>query len=151
MIVDAVIEIPFQSNIKYEIDKNGHLRVDRILSTSMHYPGNYGYIPGTLAGDGDPVDILLLRELSFHPGCRVRCRVIGLLETTDEKGQDEKVLAVTTDDPRRDIKELQQSTLDKIKHFFQNYKSLEKNKQVSVGSFKNAAEAARTVEKLLLG
>ena len=97
--VDMIVEIPFNSNIKYEFDKEiNKIRVDRILNTSMLYPGNYGYIPNTLSGDGDPLDILLLTEYPIIPGCIIKVRIIGVLYTIDEKGNDEKLLAVPSSD-----------------------------------------------------
>ena len=99
MILQAVIEIPFGTNIKYEYDENHNLlRCDRILNTSMSYPGNYGFIPHTLADDNDALDVLVLCDEELLPGSVIKCRPIGYLEMSDEKGRDEKIMAVPTHD-----------------------------------------------------
>jgi inorganic pyrophosphatase len=134
------VEIPRGSNIKYEI-VGGKLICDRVLHTPMTYIFNYGCFEGTLAGDGDPLDVVLLSEASFYPGCYVKCKVIGVLMTKDEKGDDEKIIAVPIDsvDPQysaiNDIGDLPASTVEQIKFFFKNYKSLEKGKEVFVNDF----------------
>jgi inorganic pyrophosphatase len=135
------VEIPKGSNIKYEI-KDGKLICDRVLHTPMSYIFNYGCFEETLAGDGDPLDVVLLAgDTSLFPGCYVEVRVIGVLVTSDESGQDEKIITVPVDkvDPKfskvKDIKDLEPSTRDQIKFFFQNYKSLEKGKRVVVGDY----------------
>ena len=93
--IDALIEIPFNSFIKYEFDKeNNIMRCDRILNTSMIYPGNYGYIPNTLAKDGDELDVLVLSNFPLHPGTVIESKIIGVLMMEDEKGIDEKIIAV---------------------------------------------------------
>ena len=98
MILEAVIEIPFGTNIKYEYDENHNLlRCDRILNTSMSYPGNYGYIPNTLGGDGDPLDILVLCDYQINPGVIIECKVLGVLLMEDEEGLDEKIIAIPSD------------------------------------------------------
>jgi inorganic pyrophosphatase len=140
------VEIPRGSNIKYEI-VGGKLICDRILHTPMNYIFNYGSFENTLAGDGDPLDVVLLSEASFYPGCYVKCKIIGVLMTKDEKGDDEKIITVPIDsvDPQyasiNDISDLPNSTLEQIKFFFKNYKSLEKNKEVTVGDFHGRADA----------
>ena len=145
--IDVFIEIPYHSNVKYEIDDNNHLRVDRVLSTSMVYPGNYGYIPDTLAGDGDPLDAIIINHTPFVPGCFVKCRVIGILNTMDENGMDEKVICVPIDKIEKkfskyqDITDVSESKLNMIKHFFENYKSLEFGKYVKVTGFGNKEQA----------
>ena len=97
-ILDMIVEIPRNSNVKYEYDKSlNKMRCDRIISTSMLYPGNYGYVPETLSGDGDPLDILLLCDYPIYPGTIIKVKVIGVLLTTDEKGADEKLIAVPDD------------------------------------------------------
>ena len=122
--LNAVIEIPYGSNIKYEIDKDsGAVVVDRVLYSAMFYPANYGFIPSTLADDGDPADILVLNEYPLQAGSVIPCRLIGVLEMEDESGMDEKLLAVPVSkiDPRYDeiksIDDLPKATLDKIKNF----------------------------------
>ena len=146
--VDMIVEIPFNSNIKYEFDKEiNKIRVDRILNTSMLYPGNYGYIPNTLSGDGDPLDILLLTEYPIIPGCIIKVRIIGVLYTIDEKGNDEKLLAVPSSDVDSNyddikaLKDLSPITLKKIKHFFTHYKDNDKNKWVNVYDFGDSSLA----------
>lgn len=121
--INAVIEIPYGSNIKYEIDKDsGAIMVDRVMASAMFYPANYGFIANTLADDGDPVDILVLNEYPIQAGAVIPCRLIGVLIMEDESGMDEKLLAVPNSkiDARYDnIKtytDLPQATLNKIKN-----------------------------------
>ena len=145
MIVDVHVEIPRDSCVKYEYD-NKSLHVDRILSTSMVYPGNYGYIPKTLADDGDPIDVLIIETTPLFPCSYVKCRVIGMLNTEDEKGMDQKVIAVPDNTIQletshiRDLCDVNVSTLSKIKDFFSHYKSNETNKWVKVYDFEDAEE-----------
>tara|TARA_B100001175_G_scaffold317660_1_gene335537 strand:- start:929 stop:1411 length:483 start_codon:yes stop_codon:yes gene_type:complete len=146
--IDMIVEIPYNSKIKYEFDnKLQKMRVDRILNTSMLYPGNYGYIPKTLSGDGDPLDVLLITEYPILPGSIIRARIIGVLLTTDEKGNDEKIIAVPTSDVDsnyeniHNLNDLSSITLKKIKHFFNHYKDNDKNKWVKVNQFDNALNA----------
>src|SRR5919197_1903032 len=99
--VEAIVEIPRGSRNKYEFDPaTGAIRLDRVLFAAVHYPGDYGFIPGTRCGDGDPLDVLILVEEPTFPGCRVRVRPIGVLLMQDEKGVDEKLLGVPVADPR---------------------------------------------------
>ena len=142
MIVDMIVEIPFNSSIKYEFDEKANkMRCDRVLHTAMSYPGNYGFIPNTKAGDGDPLDILLISDYSIYPGTIIQAKIIGALDTEDEKGKDEKILAVPAKsvDPSfkdiNDVWDLHSYTLTKIRHFFEHYKDAEKNKWVKVGEF----------------
>jgi len=129
------------------------MRLDRILNTSMTYPGNYGYFPNTIAGDNDPLDALLLTQYKLIPGCIISSKIIGVLITKDEKGEDEKVLVVPTEnvDSRfkeiNDIEDLSDEIKNKIKHFFENYKKLEKNKYVEVKGFRNAKFAKELYDK----
>ncbi len=137
---NVVIEIPMHSDpIKYEVDKeSGAIFVDRFMSTAMHYPCNYGYIPHTIAGDGDPVDVLVISQFALPPGVVVRCRPIGVLKMIDEAGDDAKLLAVPVDKLTpmyRSIsspRDLPQIVLDQISHFFAHYKDLEPGKFVKV-------------------
>ena len=154
--INAVIEIPYGSNIKYEIDKaSGALCVDRVLYGAMFYPANYGFVPNTLADDGDPADVLVLNEYPLAAGSVIPCRLIGVLMMEDESGMDEKLLAVPVSkiDPRyEDIKgvsDLPKATLDKIKNFFETYKLLEPNKWVKVKDFASAAEAEKILDKAI--
>lgn len=140
--VNVVIEVPCGSNpVKYEFDKNlGAIAVDRILATPMYYPCNYGFIPNTLAGDGDPVDVLFVTRFPLVPGCVAKGRPIGVLIMEDEAGVDEKIIVCPSKktDPfstYEDIKDLPQALLNQIKHFFEHYKDLEKDKWVKIKSF----------------
>ena len=154
--VNALIEIPYGSNIKYEVDKNsGAIFVDRILYSAMFYPANYGFVPNTLAKDGDPADILVLNELPLQSGSVIKCRLIGVLIMEDENGMDEKLLAVPISkiDPQyddiKDIDDLPKATLDKIKNFFETYKMLEPNKWVKVKDFKSKDEAQKILQEAI--
>lgn len=154
--LNAVIEIPYGSNIKYEIDKDsGAVVVDRVLYSAMFYPANYGFIPSTLADDGDPADVLVLNEYPLQAGSVIPCRLIGVLVMEDESGMDEKLLAVpvTKIDPRYDgiksIDNLPKATLDKIKNFFETYKMLEPNKWVKVKGFEDAKKAQDILDKAI--
>ncbi|MFK0446857.1 inorganic diphosphatase [Campylobacter jejuni] len=154
--INAVIEIPYGSNIKYEIDKDsGAIMVDRVMASAMFYPANYGFIANTLADDGDPVDILVLNEYPIQAGAVIPCRLIGVLIMEDESGMDEKLLAVPNSkiDARYDnIKtytDLPQATLNKIKNFFETYKILEPNKWVKVKDFKDEKAAIEILEKAI--
>ena len=140
--VKAIIEIPYGSNIKYELDKeSGAIVVDRVMYSAMFYPANYGFVPNTLANDGDPADILVLTEYPIAPGSVINCRLIGVLIMEDEAGMDEKLLAVPTSkiDPIfekiQTLEDLPEATLNKIKNFFETYKMLEPNKWVKVTDF----------------
>ena len=154
--INAVIEIPYGSNIKYEIDKaSGALCVDRVLYGAMFYPANYGFVPNTLADDGDPADVLVLNEYPLAAGSVIPCRIIGVLMMEDESGMDEKLLAVPVSkiDPRyegiKGVSDLSKATLDKIKNFFETYKLLEPNKWVKVKDFASAAEAEKILDKAI--
>ncbi len=151
--VNVVIEIPMNGDpIKYELDKaTGALFIDRFMSTSMHYPCNYGYIPHTLSGDGDPVDVLVVTPFPLIPGVVVRCRPVGMLKMIDEAGADEKLLAVPIDkltpiyrnvQSSRDLPELTQT---QITHFFEHYKDLEAGKWVQVQGWVGAEEAKKAI------
>lgn len=154
--INAVIEIPYGSNVKYELDKeSGAVFVDRVMASAVFYPANYGFIANTLADDGDPVDILVLNEYPIQAGAVIPCRLIGVLIMEDESGMDEKLLAVPADkiDARyKDIKtlnDLPQAILDKIKNFFETYKILEKDKWVKVQDFKDEKTAIEILEKAI--
>jgi len=154
--LNALIEIPYGSSIKYEIDKDsGAVVVDRVLYSAMFYPANYGFIPNTLADDGDPADILVLNDYPLQAGSVIKCRLIGVLIMEDEAGMDEKLLAVPTSkiDPRYDniksIDDLPQATLDKVKNFFETYKMLEPNKWVRVKNFEGIEKAQELVEEAI--
>ena len=151
---DIIVEIPYNSYIKYEFDKSQHkLRCDRILGTAMCYPGNYGYFPNTLACDGDPLDVLLVTDYSLHPGCVVDCKIIGVLLMTDEAGLDEKIIAVPSASVDVNyacinaLEDLPPFTLKKIRHFFTHYKDMEENKWCSIEGFRGAEHARSLLEK----
>lgn len=137
---NVVIEIPMAADpVKYEVDKeSGALFVDRFMTTAMHYPCNYGYVPRTLSDDGDPVDVLVLSPFPVVPGAVVRCRALGVLEMEDEAGGDAKVLAVPVTKLLPNYAHLQKPEdlpeieLQRIQHFFEHYKDLEKGKWVKV-------------------
>lgn len=138
--INVVIEIPaYSSPVKYEIDKEtGALTVDRFMGTSMQYPTNYGYIPQSLSGDGDPVDVLVITPDPVLSGSVVRCRPIGILKMTDEAGEDSKVLAVPVQkltpsyNSVRSYKDIPADKLARITHFFKHYKDLEPGKWVII-------------------
>jgi inorganic pyrophosphatase len=146
---NVIIEIPMNADpIKYEIDKaTGALFVDRFVSTAMHYPCNYGYVPDTLSDDGDPVDVLVITPFALMSGVVVRCRVIGLLKMADEAGGDTKVLAVPIDKLTplyrhiKDARDLPEMVLSQITHFFAHYKDLEPGKWVKVEGWGTPQEA----------
>ena len=151
--VNVVIEIPQGGEpIKYELDKDtGALFVDRILSTSMRYPCNYGYIPNTLCGDGDPADVLVVMGSPLVPGCVVKCRPIGVLKMTDESGEDAKLLAVPVSkttklyDNVQSYTDLPEIQLKQISHFFERYKDLEDGKWVKVDGWADADAAKQEI------
>ena len=145
---DMIVEIPFNSSVKYEFDKDlNQMRCDRLLSTSMLYPGNYGYISETLSGDGDPLDILLVCDYAIYPGTVVNVKVVGVLLTTDEKGEDEKLIAIpskSVDPSFADIDTLEDlgpMMTKRILHFFEHYKDIDENKWVKIRGFENAESA----------
>jgi len=151
--INVVIEIPSGSGVKYEIDKeSGAMVVDRVVFTPMVYPAAYGFIPNTLADDGDPADALVLLPVAVVPGAVVRARPIGLLKMEDEAGQDEKILCVPHDKVHphytgiTEAAQLPAITRDAIEHFFTHYKDLEKGKWVKVTGWgdREAAEKAIT-------
>ena len=151
--VNVVIEVPIGGEpIKYEMDKAaGALVVDRFLYTSMRYPGNYGFIPHTLSGDGDPCDVIVANTRAIAPGAIMACRIVGVLIMEDEAGGDEKLIAVPSAkltqryDSVKDYTDLPQITLDQIEHFFAHYKDLEPGKWVKILRWGDAAEARKLV------
>ena len=154
--LNVVIEIPYGSNIKYEIDKeSGAVVVDRVMYSAMFYPANYGFVPNTLSDDGDPADVLVLNEYPLQAGSVIKARLIGVLIMEDESGMDEKLLAVPVSkiDPRYDkiqsLEDLPQITLDRIKNFFETYKMLEPNKWVKVKEYKDLKAAKEILDKAI--
>lgn len=151
--VNVIIEIPrYGDPIKYEVDKEtGAMFVDRFMSTAMHYPCNYGYIPQTLSDDGDPADVLVLAPFPLVTGSVVRVRPIGVLKMEDESGGDAKILAVPIQkltkfyDNVESYEDVQQEMLDKISHFFEHYKDLEKGKWVKVEGWAGIEEARKEI------
>ena len=151
--LNAIIEIPQGGEpVKYELDKeSGVLRVDRFLHTAMFYPGNYGFIPHTLADDGDPMDVLVVGPTPVVPGALIRCRPIGVLMMVDEKGADEKILAVPVDALHPFYKgidswrALPAILTEQIAHFFAHYKDLEKGKTTEVVRWADPEEAAELI------
>ena len=151
--IHVIIEIPANSNpIKYEIDKETNaLFVDRFMSTPMFYPANYGYIPQTLADDGDPLDVLVITPYPVEAGAVINCRPIGMLNMSDESGQDEKIIAVPSNKlttlykdilEYNDLPELQ---LKQIQHFFEHYKDLEEGKWVKVDRWQDKQAAHEVI------
>ncbi|MCJ8144841.1 inorganic diphosphatase [Ancylobacter sp. A5.8] len=147
--VHAVIEIPAGGPpVKYEIDKeSGALFVDRFLHTPMFYPANYGFIPNTLGDDGDPLDVLVITPFPLVAGSVIACRPVGVLEMTDEKGGDEKILAVPADSVYpiyksvKNAVDLPELIIEQIGHFFSRYKDLEKGKTVTIKGWADASRA----------
>lgn len=147
--INVIIEISLNGDpIKYEVDKeSGAIFVDRMLGTAMHYPCNYGYVPHTLCGDGDPVDVLVIMPLALVPGSVIRCRPIGVLKMVDEGGEDAKIVAVPVDKITplyaniESVRDLPPITLDQIAHFFEHYKDLEKGKWVKIEGWGGPDEA----------
>jgi inorganic pyrophosphatase len=145
----AYIEIPKGSRVKYELDKGtGLLRVDRVLYSAVHYPANYGFVPRTYCDDQDPLDVLVLGQEEVLPQVLMRARAIGAMRMRDDKGQDDKIIAVHIDDPEyqgyRDIEDLPQHRLRELKRFFLDYKVLE-GKEVLVEGFLDAGEANKVL------
>lgn len=146
---NVIIEIPMNADpIKYEVDKDsGAIFVDRFMGTAMHYPCNYGYVPKTISDDGDPVDVLVVTPVPLITGSVVRCRPVGMLKMRDEKGGDNKVVAVPHDKLCGMYREVKRPTdlpamlLAQIQHFFEHYKDLEPNKWVKVEGWEDAAAA----------
>jgi len=150
---NVIIEIPMNGDpIKYEVDKeSGAIFVDRFMNTAMHYPTNYGYVPKTIAGDGDPVDVLVVTPVPLMPGVVVPCRAIGILKMTDEAGEDGKVLAVPTNkilslySRWTKPEDLNPMRLKAIEHFFEHYKDLEQGKWVKVGGWEGPEAAHKEI------
>jgi inorganic pyrophosphatase len=153
MNFDVLIEIPAESQVKYEVDtETGQLRVDRFLHTSSIYPYNYGFIRNSKGEDGDPLDALVISSERIYPGVLVECHAVGLLDMEDEAGKDTKILAVPNKniDPvfgvYDSIDDIPEATRNLIKQFFQNYKSLEQDKWVKVHGFRGASDANKEIE-----
>ena len=152
-VVNVLIEVPLDSRVKYEFDKDIEMvMVDRFLFFDKGSPANYGFIPDTLSGDGDPVDVLVLSPLPVAPGTVMVAKPIGMLETEDESGQDAKLVAVPLEkvNPEfgkyNDISELPAEITEKIKFFFENYKKNEPGKWVKVAGWKGREDALKEIE-----
>jgi inorganic pyrophosphatase len=150
-LIEVVVEIPRGSRNKYELDKDrGVIILDRVLYSSVHYPTDYGFITGTLALDGDPLDAMVVVDEPTFPGCHVMARPIGLLDMRDEKGPDQKILAVPVGDPRFseifDLQDIGQHWLREIENFFQTYKALEP-KWTDVVGWEDAGAALKVIKQ----
>lgn len=149
--VPAYVEVAAGSRNKYEWDQElGVLMLDRVLHSAMHYPNDYGFIPQTLCGDGDPLDILIMGTQPLVPGCVVKCRPIAYMTMEDEKGTDEKVLAVLSGDAMyydvKKLEDLPDHKLLEISHFFETYKGLEKGKWAKVGAWSGTEDTYKLIE-----
>ena len=150
-VIQAIIEVPKDSKLKYEVDKEtGLIILDRPLYSSVHYPGDYGFIPQTYWEDGDPLDIIVISNFPVFPGVIVEARPIGVLHMEDEGEADDKIIAVHDTDPRfnhyQDLKDIPEHIKLEIKHFFETYKQLQ-NKKVKVLEFSNAKKAKECIKK----
>lgn len=151
--INVIIEVSVGGEpIKYEMDKEaGAMYVDRFLYTPMRYPGNYGFVPHTLCGDGDPIDVIVANQRPIVPGAIMNCRPIGVLLMEDEAGSDEKIIAVPTHklskryDNIHDVSDLPEITISQIKHFFEHYKDLEPGKWVKIGGWQGRDVAGKLI------
>ena len=155
--VNVIVEVPVGGEpIKYELEKeSGALVVDRFLYTPMRYPGNYGFVPHTLCGDGDPIDVLVANTRAVVPGSVMNCRAVGVLVMEDEAGEDEKIIAVPSSkltrryDAVHGVSDLPEITRSQIEHFFQHYKDLKAGKWVKILRWGDAAEARETIQRAI--
>ncbi|MEP3275743.1 MAG: inorganic diphosphatase [Stappiaceae bacterium] len=151
--INVIIEVPVGGEpIKYEMDKDaGAMYVDRFLYTPMRYPGNYGFVPHTLCGDGDPIDVVITNQRPIIPGAIMSCRPIGVLLMEDESGQDEKIIAVPGPkltrryDRIKTIQDLPEISVQQIEHFFSHYKDLETEKWVKIVAWEGADKAKQLI------
>ncbi|MFK8039857.1 MAG: inorganic diphosphatase [Rickettsiaceae bacterium] len=149
----VIVEIPMNNDpVKYEFKKEvGMITVDRFMQTAMYYPCNYGFIPNTLSGDGDPVDVLVVSRYPVIPGSVIKSRPIGVLIMEDESGVDEKIIAVPVSkvdcsfDDVQSISDVDQMLIKRIRHFFENYKALENGKWVKIVGFEDKAQAVALI------
>lgn len=156
--INVIIEIPMNNDpVKYEFDKeSGAIFVDRFIPVAMSYPCNYGFIPHTLGGDGDPIDVLVISSHPVVPGAVIKCRPIGVILMQDESGEDEKIIAVPTNklDPScakiNSIHDINEIALKRIIHFFEHYKDLEQGKWVKISGVEDADKAKEIIKKSLL-
>lgn len=151
MEIEVVVEIPKGTRNKYEADASGQIWLDRTLFTATQYPEDYGYVPGTLAADGDPLDAMVLLQEPTFPGCHIKARPVGMFLMRDEEGVDAKLLCVPATDPRSvDVGELEDVVgheLDEIAHFFRIYKELEPGKGTQIGGWRPRHEAEAAIEE----
>jgi inorganic pyrophosphatase len=151
MEIEVVVEIPKGTRNKYESDEKGAIWLDRLLFTSTRYPEDYGYIPRTLADDGDPVDALVVLEEPTFPGCHIHARPVGVFRMRDEEGSDEKVLCVPSSDPRwnhvSDVSDLPDYELREIAHFFDIYKDLEPGKRTESKGWSGREDAEKVITR----
>jgi len=155
-LVNVLIEIPMGSNIKYEYDEEENvIKVDRVLYTAMFYPFNYGFVPGTLEEDGDPIDVLIISDYPLIPGSVMEVRPVGIVFMKDEEGEDAKIIAVPKDkiDPTysniKDVNDIPEAIKNKIVHFFEHYKELEPGKWVKISGWGNAAQAKERIKQAI--
>lgn len=152
-VISVVVEIPKGSQNKYEYDKeNGVIALDRVLFSPIHYPGDYGIVPQTLAADGDPLDALVMVTYPTFPGILIKARPIGVLKMEDNGERDDKIFCVPVDDSRMvhltDVTDIQEPIREEIAHFFEVYKQLE-GKRVKLGGWDSAAEARIIIQKAI--
>jgi inorganic pyrophosphatase len=151
MQIEVVIEIPRGTRNKYEADEDGRIWLDRMLFTATRYPEDYGYVPQTLAEDGDPLDAMVLLQEPTFPGCHIHARPVGVFLMTDEEGEDAKLLCVPSSDPRSDavteLEHISSHELDEIAHFFEIYKALEPGKGTETIGWKGREVAEDRVER----
>ncbi len=152
-VVSAIIEIPKDSKIKYELDKDsGLLKLDRFLYSAVHYPGDYGFVPQTLWEDGDPLDIIILTNRALYPMTLAKVRVIGVIRMIDNGEKDDKIVAVYEDDPRykeyQDLGDVPKHTMIELKHFFETYKELQ-GKKVQIPEMLGKKIAEKDIEKAM--
>jgi inorganic pyrophosphatase len=151
MELEVVIEIPKGTRNKYEADEHGVIWLDRMLFTATSYPEDYGYVPDTLAADGDPLDAMVVLDEPTFPGCHIIARAVGMFLMRDEDGVDAKILCVAAGDPRRaqitELDHLPSYELDEIAHFFAIYKALEPGKQSEINGWRDRREAEAAIEQ----
>ncbi len=151
-IINVIVEIPKDTHNKYEYDENLHIiKLDRTLHSPMHYPVDYGFVPQTKSKDGDHLDIMIITNYPVFPGCLVEVRPIGVLIMSDEKGEDEKILAVPSKNPNYDhiqkLSDVDEHFLKELVHFFSEYKRLESNKEVKVKGWLNRTQAYKIIKQ----
>lgn len=155
--INVIVEVPIGGEpVKYEMDKaSGTLFVDRMLYTAMHYPGNYGFVPHTISADGDPIDVLIANQRPLIPGCVINCRPVGVLLMSDEKGGDEKIIAVPSNKVTaryakvESYRDLPDSLVHQIAHFFEHYKDLEQGKWVRIDRWGDEAQARELIRQAM--